>query len=93
MLASRDRRGLKGPQGLRDRRVRPGLRERLEGRELTAHPVPTASQGPTEPPVRLAVTVLPALWGLQGLKDRPALTVHPVRLALTVPRGRTVAAS
>lgn len=93
MLASRDRRGQKGPQGLRDRRVRPGLRERLEGRELTAHPVPTASQGPTEPPVRLAVTVLPALWGLQGRRDRPALTGLRVRLVPKDHRERTVAAS
>lgn len=99
MRAHRDRRGLKALQGRRDRRVRPGLRERLGSRERTEHPVLTGNQAhpaQTERPVRLAVTVLPALWALQALQDRPALTVprgRRVRLVPTEPTARTVAAS
>lgn len=94
-----DQQGLKAPQGHRVRRVRQGLRERLGGRERPEHPVLTGSQGdlvPTERPVRLAATVLPALRDLQALQDRPALLVPTVpqdRLVQLVPTAPTVAAS
>jgi len=91
-----DQRGLKAPQGHQARRVRQGLRERLGSRERPEHPVLTGNQDNpalTERPVRLAATVLPALWDLQALRDRPALRVPQGRLVQLVRTAPTVAAS